>query len=320
MAAVNPVVIQASTNGIQYLRKVTLLVEDAGGQALDLSELRIKFSVKQSTAQTPNAAEIRVYNLAPDTAVAVRSQFKRVILQAGYDSNFGEIFVGNIKQVIIGRESATDTFIDIIAGDGELAYNHAVVVSTIAKGSDQNAVIQACIKATTPLGVTGGGNSTVAGTQKRPRGKVLFGNARNFLRGVAKTTQCTWSIQNEQITFVKSSGYLPGVAVLLTASTGMIGTPQQTTQGVNVKALLNPYIRINGRIKLDNKTVELVKVDLTLKPGNATNTAPPLPSNGIYVVIAAEHNGDTRGVEWYTTIICLSFDPTNGLIGSVSNA
>lgn len=317
--AVNPVALAASTDGIQYIRKVTLLVSDAQGGTLDLSELRIKFAVKQSTAQTPNAAEIRVYNLSQQVADVVKSQFKRVILQGGYNSNFGEIFVGNIKQVIIGRESATDTFIDIIAGDGELAYNHAVVVNTIAKGSDQNAQIQACIQATTPLGVTGGGNSTVQTSQKLPRGKVMFGNARNYLRQVAKSTNCTWSVQNEQVQFVKTSGYLPGVAVLLTAATGMIGTPQQTTQGVNVKCLLNPFIRINGRIQLDNKTVQQIKVDLTLRPGSATNTAPPLPSNGVYVVIAAEHNGDSRGIEWYTNMICLSFDPTNGLIGSVSN-
>ncbi len=66
--------------------------------------------------------------------------------------------------------------------------------------------------------------------------------------------------------------------------------------------------------------MQLIKVDLTLKPGSTTNVAPPLSSNGIYVIIAVEHSGDTRGVEWYTSIIALAWDPTNGLIASVSNA
>ena len=318
--AVNPVAIAASTNGIQYLRKVTLLVTDVQGNTLDLSDLRIKFAVKQSSAETPNAADIRVYNLSDQAAIQVKTQFKKVTLQGGYDSNFGIIFQGNIKQVIIGRESATETFIDIIAGDGDLAYNHAVVVQTLSKGSDQNAQIQACLTATNPLGVTGGGNSTVTGTQKRPRGKVLFGNAKNYLREVAQTTQCSWSVQNEQVQFVKTKSYLPGTAVLLTASTGMIGTPQQTTQGVNVKCLLNPYIKINGRIQLDNKTIQQFKIDLTLKPGAATNVAQPLPSNGVYFVLAVEHNGDTRGVEWYTNVICLYIDSTTVFVNSVGNA
>ena len=314
-----PTSIQASTDGLQYLRKITLLVSDASGQTLDLSELRIKFSVKQSSAQTPNAADIRVYNLSEETAIAVKSQFKKVTLQAGYNSNYGVIFQGNIKQVIIGRESQTETFIDIIAGDGDLAYNFAVVATSLAKGSDQNSQIQACLTATAPLGVTGGGNSSVTATQTRPRGKVLFGNARNYLREVAKTTQTMWSIQNEQVQFVPVKSYLPGQAVLITAGTGMIGAPQQTTQGVNVKCLLNPYIKINGRVQLDNKTVALLKVDLTLKPGSLTNVAMPLPSNGIYFVLAVEHNGDTRGIEWYTNVICLYIDSTTVFVNSVGN-
>ncbi len=316
-----PVSFNASTNGVQYIRKITLLVSNSSGSAVDLSQFRIKFSVKQATSQTPNSADIRVYNLSKEAAIAIASQGNRVILQAGYNSNFGEIFVGNIKQVILGRETPTETFIDIIAGDGDIAYNHAVVVTSLAKGSDQNDEIKACLDQTKKFGVMGGAQSTVTSTVKRPRGKVMFGNARNFLRGVAKTTQCSWSIQNEQVQFVPNTGYLPGQAVLITAKTGMIGTPQQTTEGVNVKALLNPFIRINGRIKLENSTIERIKIDLTLTPGKTTNTAFKLPSDGLYLVIAAEHSGDTRGTEWYTSMICLIFDQTSNIpIGSVSNA
>lgn len=312
--------IQASTNGIQYLRKVTLLVSDAQGNTLDLSELRIKFAVKQSSAQTPNAADITVYNLSEQTAWQVKSQFKKVTLQAGYDSNYGVIFQGNIKQVIIGKENQTETFIEIIAGDGDLAYNFAVVATSIKAGSTPNDEINACVAATAPLGVTAGGNSTIAGGLQRPRGKVMFGNARDLLRGVAKTNNYNWSVQNEQVQFVPAKSYLPGTAVLLTAATGMIGTPQQTTQGVNVKCLLNPFIKINGRVQLDNKTIQQYKVDLTLKPGAATNVAAPLPSNGVYFVLAVEHSGDTRGVEWYTNVIGLYIDSTTVFVNSVGNA
>ena len=318
MAAVQTVV--ASNDGVQYLRKVTLLVEDNAGQVLDLSELRIKFAVKQSSAQTPNAADILVYNLSEETALQVRSQFKRVILQGGYNSNYGVIFQGNIKQVIIGRESATETFINIIAGDGDLAYNFAVVSATLAAGSNQNDQITACAQATAALGVTAGGNATVTQAQTRPRGKALFGNARHYLRQVAKTTGYTWSIQNEQLQFVPSKSYLPGSAVVINAQTGMVGTPQQTTQGVNVKCLLNPYIKINGRVQLDNKTVQLLKIDLTLKPGGQTNVQMPLASNGVYFVLAVEHSGDTRGTEWYTNVICLYIDSTTVFVNSVGNA
>jgi hypothetical protein len=303
----------------QFGRKYALIVSTSSGLALDLSELRIRFSVKQSTAETPNAANIRVYNVSDATAIQVKSQYKQVILQAGYEGNYGVIFKGNIKQVIIGRETGTDTFIDIIAGDGDLAYNYAIVNTSLVAGSAQQDVVNACAGSMAALGVTIGANSQVPTTQKLPRGKALFGNARNYLRDTAQTTQNGWSIQNGQIVFVPNKSYLPGTAVVINSQTGMIGTPQQTNEGVNVKCFINPKIRISGRVQLDNKTIQRLQVNLTLTPGSATNTAAPLPSNGIYFVLAIQHNGDTRGVDWYTTLICLYVDSTTVFVNSVGN-
>jgi hypothetical protein len=309
---------QPNLTALQYLRKIKLTLTSSTGNAIDLSELRIKFSVKQSSVETPNVAEIRVYNLSPQLAVQVQSQFKHVALQAGYQQNFGLIFSGNIKQVLIGRESATDTFIDIIAGDGDLAYNYAFVSVPLVAGTTQQQQVDAAITAMSGLGVTAGGATVISATQKRPRGKVLFGNAKKVLRDTANTSNYSWSIQNQQVVLVPLASYLPGTAVLINASTGMVGTPEQTTQGVNVKCLLNPYIKINGRVQLNNSTVQLIKVNLTYTPGSTTNTQLPLNSNGVYFVLAIEHSGDTRGVEWYTKVITLS--APLGTVGSISNA
>lgn len=303
----------------QFLRAFTLIVTNRSGNGLDLSQFRVKFSVKRSSAQTPNAADIRVYNLSQDAAIRIRSEFKQVILQAGYEGNFGTIFKGNIKQVIIGRESATDTFIDIIAGDGDTWYNYAIVNKTIAADSNQQDQVNACVASGAALGVTAGGNTLVGNTPKLPRGKVMFGNTRDYLRNAAQTSNNNWSVQNEQIVFVPKTSYLPGQAVEITSKTGMIGTPEQTNEGVNVKCLINPQIPVSGRIKLNNYTVQLLKLNLTLTPGSQTNTAAPLSSNGVYFVLALEHSGDTRGVEWYTKIICLYVDSTTVFLNSVGN-
>lgn len=293
----------------QYLRACTLLVSNSQGQALDLSQLRIKFSVKRSNAQTPNAADIRVYNLEAQTALAIQKEFTRVVLQAGYQGNYGVIFQGSIKQVIIGRESATDTFIEIIASDGDLAYNFAIVNSTIAAGATQQQQVNACAQAMSPLGVTAGGNTIVNSPSQLPRGKVMFGNARNYLRAAAQTTQGSWSIQNEKIVFVPKNSYLPGVAIVLNSQTGLIGTPQQTLQGVNCKALLNPNFQIATKIQLNNDSIQRLAINLAI-PGTAAAIPAPLTSDGIYFVLVAEHIGDNRGIEWYTNLVTLFIDPT----------
>lgn len=294
----------------QYLRQCTLLVSNKQGQAVDLSNLRIKFSVKRSNAQTPNAADIKVYNLEAETAVSLANtqEFVRVVLQAGYVGNTRIIFQGTIKQVIIGSESATDTFLEIIASDGDLAYNYAIVSTTIAAGATQQQQIDACVTSMSKLGITAGKNTKVAATPRLPRGKVMFGNAKHYLRAAAQTTQSPWSIQDEQIVFVPQAGYLPGQAVILNANTGLIGTPQQTLQGVNCKCLLNPNIQISTRIQLNNNSIQRLAINLSV-PGTAENIPKPLTTDGVYFVLVAEHQGDTRGIEWYTNLITLFIDP-----------
>lgn len=303
------------SGSLQYLRTCTLLVSDKTGKALDLSALRIKFSVKRSDTMTPNVADIRVYNLEEQTAFKIRNEFSNVILQAGYPGNVGVIFQGNIKQVIIGRESATDTFIDIIAGDGDRAYNFAIVNTTLAKGVTQTDQINASINAMSPKGVTAGHMSEQP-TAQLPRGKAMFGNSRNYLRDAALTSRASWSIQNEKVVFVAQKAYLPGERIVLTSKTGMIGTPQQTNEGVNVKCLLNPNIKISGHIVIDNKSVQLLKINLSV-PNSPANIPAPVTADGTYYVLVAEHTGDTRGVDWYTSLICLNIDVSSNPINSV---
>jgi hypothetical protein len=299
----------------QYLRTCQLIVYRKDLSGLDLSQLRIKFSVKRSDTMTPNVADIRVYNLDEATAILIRKEFTKVILQAGYADNFGVIFQGNIKQVILGRESGQDTFIDIVAGDGDRAYNFAVVNATIAKGATQADQVAASVAAMTPKGVTAG-HLGVLPQEQLPRGKVMYGNARNYLRDAAQTTDHSWSIQDEKVTFVSKKSYLPGERVVLTSKTGMIGAPQQTNEGVNVKCLLNPNIKIGGRIQIDNASIQAFKINLSV-PNSAANIPAPLTADGVYYVLVAEHTGDTRGVEWFTNLICLNIDVTTNPINSV---
>ncbi|MGH8431847.1 MAG: phage protein, partial [Solimonas sp.] len=119
----------------QFGRKASLIVGLDSGDAIDLSELRVVFSIRRGDLQTPNSGRFRVFNLAPDTARRVQKEFTRVVFQGGYEGNFGILFDGTIKQVRRGRASQTDTYLDITAADGDSAYNFAVVNTTLAAGS-----------------------------------------------------------------------------------------------------------------------------------------------------------------------------------------
>ena len=315
----------ATSSPQQYDRYCQLIVYGTDFNGLDLSNLRIKFSVKQTDSQSPNTADIRVYNVENSTALSMLinlnpppgigiSQPGRVILQAGYQSNYGVIFQGNIKQIILGRESATDTFVDIVAGDGHLAYNYAIVNTTLAAGSTPMSQVNAAAQAMSAYG-TGLGYISPLAVASLPRAKVMYGNARNYMRAVAQSTNTNWSIQNENIQFVQKTGYLPGTAVVLTSKTGLIGTPQQTNEGVNMKCLLNPMIKVGGRVNIAEATVQNFKVQPNTN--SPANIAAPLNQDGNYYVLTLEQTGDTRGVEWYTSILGIYQNISTNPINSV---
>lgn len=294
------------TTQFQYIRRCNLLVGKQSGEGLDLSNLRIVFSIKKSDAQTPNTAEIRVYNLAPSTAKQIRDEFKTVVLQAGYESNYGVIFHGNIKQVRFGKENGTDSYIDIAAGDGDDAYNYAVVNSTLAAGAKQSDQINAAAGAMATKGV-GKGYIADSGGNGLPRGKVMYGMARDYLRQSAQAGGTTWSVQDGKLQVVPLTSVLPNQAVLLTSKTGLVGTPEQTNDGIKARCLLNPMLKIGVRVKINEEDVAQAKLPDTTKD-SAANKPADISKDGIYRLLVVEHNGDSRGNDWYSDLICLDVD------------
>lgn len=294
------------TNQLQYIRRCNLLVSKVNGDGLDLGSLRVVFKIKKSDAQTPNTAEIRVYNLAENTAKQIQKEFTKVTLQAGYESNYGVIFAGNIKQIRMGRENGTDTYIDIAAGDGDDAYNYAVVNTTLAAGAKQSDQINAAAGAMSSKGANKGYIGDTGGAAL-PRGKVMYGMARDYLRQSAESTDTTWSVQDGKLQVVSRTAVLPNQAVLLTSKTGLIGTPEQTNDGIKARCLLNPLLKIAVRVKINEEDVASAKLPDTSNK-NEVNKPAAIASDGIYRLLTVEHSGDSRGNDWYSELVCLDVD------------
>ncbi|MCW3543234.1 phage protein [Burkholderia cenocepacia] len=296
----------------QFGRKVSLVIGFDSGESLDLSELRIVFRVQRGDLQTPNSARIRVYNVSATTARRARKEFTRVVLQAGYEGNYGIIFDGQIKQVRRGRESQTDTFLDITAADGDSAYNFAVVNTTLAAGSTPADHVAAACSAMNPYGVQQGYLPELP-SNPLPRGKVMFGMARDFMRWTARTTQTVWSIQDGKVVMVPETAYMPGDIPKITSETGMVGLPQQTANGIDVKMLLNPSVKIGRLVWLDNASIQQYEYSLNVgqqAENERIEMQAKLQDDGFYYVMLSEVSGDSRGDEWYTSATCLAADVT----------
>lgn len=154
-----------------------------------------------------------------------------------------------------------------------------------------------------------------------PRGRVLFGMTRHLMDNVAGQCGATWQFVDGQRQMVANNEYVHD-AIVLNSATGLIGMPQQTIgNGVNVRALINPNIRVNGLIQLDQASVyrtALSNNDIAKAGGKITDqntdgnitlsgtTAQPasIATDGVYIVRGIMYTGDTRGQAWYMDMMC----------------
>lgn len=296
----------------QYGRKIGLVLVQ-GERGLDLSEFRIQFEIVAADVESPNTAFIRVYNLSEATAQKIRGEYSRVVLNAGYEAGaYGVIFDGTIKQVRRGRQDAITSYVDIFAADGDLGYNFGVVNTSLAAGSTPVQRADAIAKAWEPYGIGMGTDQALQSTGGiLPRGKVLFGMARYQMRQLTRSTMTSWSIQDGKVTIIPLTGYLESEALVLNSQSGMIGVPEATDNGILIRSLLNPKVRIGTRVQINNRDVNQTTV---VEQGFPNYTSLSFPANvtddGFYRVLVAEHFGDSRGQEWYTDMVCLSIDPS----------
>jgi hypothetical protein len=303
----------------QFLRKANLVVSK-GLQGMDLSQLRFRFEVRASDAETPNTATIRVYNASDNTAQTILAEYDTVTLQAGYENgNFGIIFQGDIKQFRTGRERNVDSYLDILAADGDEAYNFGVVNQSLAAGftaPDELSTYAAALGI--PVDINAEGFLTAGGIVPSPRGKVMWGMARAHMRTLASKFDCRWSIQNGQVTLIPNTGYLPGKAVQINSASGMLGTPEQTDNGISIRCYLNPLIKIGQAVQINNKDINQTVVKQQFFPSYTSQYYPATVTNdGFYRVLVAEHAGDTRGNDWYTELTCLDIDISSPAATSV---
>ena len=289
----------------QYLRKFQLIAQDEDGQGVDLSEFRVVFTVNKRFTSTPNDAIVTIYNLSEQTKQRfLKNEFTKLFLQAGYEGNFSLIITGDIKDKRAGIENGVNTFIEVAIADGDKALNNSITSVTLAAGSTPKDHIDIYAKDFANYDITEGTiNTGATDAYSLPRAKTIFGQTSFHARNTGRSIGSDFSIIDNKIQYVLSDSTIDEEAVSINTSTGMIGSPQQTIEGINAKCLLNPRIKVNGQVFINQEDVILAPVD-----GLLLNAKPSVSVDGHYKIQWLTHSGDTRGNEWSTSFNCLSMD------------
>ena len=288
-------------------KRVCQVIVGKSGKGVLIESLRIEFEIIKNFDSEPNYAIIKIYNLSPDNENKIKNEYDDVIINAGYKDESRLIFRGNIKHVYRYRKE-NDFITEIEAGDGDKDFRNSIMNETLAAGTTNQQIVERAVKS---FGTTIKGEIQLTERQ-RFRGKVISGNTRKVLADLSQESGANWSIQDGQLQIIKVGAFLKDVAIVINSQTGMLSTPEINDKGIAVKCLLNPQIRINGRIKLDNNLIKAKRI----KPKSLANerqkkeskpkTPIRLDPDGIYKVLKLTHKGDTRGNDWITEIECVS--------------
>ncbi|MET3409454.1 hypothetical protein [Methylobacterium sp. 1030] len=293
----------------QYLRNVRVQIADGptfdydgeknGGQGL-----RIRFGVRQKDVSTPNNADAIITNLRDSTTQPAFFTGKQITISVGYGSNLQTIFQGQIKQARNLREDVTDKILSILATDSGDARNFAVVNKTLNAGHTHMDRAQVAIDALKQLGVGQGYIDTDALSKiKFPRGFAAFGNAKDLLRQICGATGTSWSIQNGKVQILGNDKALPGGTIVLNGKSGLVGLPVQTIQGIEGVCLCNPAIKVGGLVQIDQKSIQQAQQQVGYQSEAQNNLLPEIATDGVYKIYVVEHEGDTRGNEYYTKFV-----------------
>lgn len=280
-----------STGDILYGRRYRVIVANANGVALDVSNIRCTFNIQKTIMQQPPISEIVLYNLNADTENAIIEEGSRVVIEAGYEGEqYGLIFDGDIVQPIRDKQDATTYRLTLRAIDGDRFINYGFVGFSLIKGQTARTQVGALTsqaKYPSDLGYISKGLDATQLT----RGKVYFGLAKDYLSQIAKSQNATYYYENGKVNLIQATDYPQDTIVDLSPSSGLINVPSQSQYGVSFTAMLNPKIKINSLVHIDNSLIR----SQSFEQGQPIRN---LDQDGIYRVTSVTFVGDTRGTDW----------------------
>lgn len=247
---------------------------------LRITGLDVSFRVRRSLKREPNTCEVSIWNLNETNRQALRElRVVPVRLEAGYVDGLATIFEGDLRDVHTERDGP-DLITRLSSGDGERALQRSRVNRSYGPQTSLRQVTEGAITAMrvdvgNAIQAIAAGDFEGAG-RLFSEGVVLSGNAATELDGLLASQGLEYSVQNGQLQVLPRGQPLAGTAVLLTAGTGLIGSPSEGSDGiVKARCLMIPDVYPGRRIEFRSTEV-----------------------SGFFRTETAEYTGDTASDTW----------------------
>ncbi len=256
---------------IQFGRRVEVKVD-----ALDIKELHASFRVVKTLKKEPNTCELTIYNLNENHRDQIAQADKPIVqIKAGYkgrpesgldladaaldafgggepseSAGFGLIFLGDMRYGASAKEPP-DWITTLESGDGEKATRLSRINKSFASGTSLATVMTEVARAM-DVGIGNAAKAALSGNlleagREFLNSVTLSGQAAKEMDRIVQSSGLEWSIQDGVLQVLEAAKPLDDSSVILTSTTGMIGSPTIGTDGIiRVRALLNSNI-VPGR-------------------------------------------------------------------------
>ena len=289
---------------MQFNRIFRLIAGEEGGEGLKIESdgkedsLRIEFEIDKDLTQQTNKSSIKIYNLTDDSCEKIEVTDMVCELQVGYAEDIGlrRIFLGNITYSTTRRDGP-DKVTELEMADGQDTLRDTVVSLGYSVGVSAKTVLN---DVAAQMGVT----TQIAPDiefASYPAGFSFVGKGRDCLSKILDASGATWSIQNGTLQVIMAGGSTSVQALVFSASSGLIGSPERIVKGVKRP---DEEAKKKRKVKKDKKAKQAgwkIKTLLapTVNPGDLVKVE-SVTIIGWFRVESLKHKGDTHGREWYS--------------------
>lgn len=247
--------------------------------------LRVTFRVTRNLKSEPNEAEIKLYNLAPDSRAALEQpKTVPVLLEVGYHAEVHSIFNGKMRNAVTMRDGAS-IITTLTTGDGDQAVGGGRAFVNVPAKVTPAQLLEFASKGIQAAGIGIGNLQAAQGQATATFGgpaRTLHGSAERVFTDVCTMNGMNWSIQdgNLQVLKIGANVKQEAGAVKLSSDTGLIGSPSVDTKGImKCKALIQPGLLPGLPVIIDGEFVK-----------------------GAYRIEEVEFTGDTWDTDWYVEV------------------
>ncbi|HDS1058186.1 baseplate hub protein [Pseudomonas putida] len=266
--------------------------------------LRITFQIIHFAGNALSVAEIAIYNVSDRSARqmlgdGVESKYEFISLEAGYESNFGSVFIGQITNVQRFMEDGGSTSgIRFFCQSQAKDRDQRIINLTLAPETDPVQIIEECAS---HFGAEIQFFGDFSGLKRRSGGTVLQGALVSRMNELAAAYEFDWMVENNAMKIIKKGFAMP-VKAVISATTGMIGSPVVTDSEVGIRCALNPKLKLGDTIKLESMAPRFEFSDVFFYKVERTI------GEGFYKIYSLAFIGDSHGDPWESQVSCLRLD------------